>query len=197
MTRPILIAIDTELDGPTPMQHSMRSLSAVAFTDRHLLANHFYVRLTPQIGAQTHPDQMQFWQQHPEAWRECLRDPVTPEEAMILFSQWLTLFQQPDCTVTFVAQPASVDFMFLKCYYERYGPVDKTPLPYYCQDFVAMRFMYRLLTQTSKTKLAELLYVNNPRPHHADADAFQLAHMCRKLRGMVKKIAYRNNASSL
>lgn len=192
MTRSILIAIDAELDGPTPMQHSMRSLSAVAFTDHHLFATPFYVRLTPQIGAQTHPDQMKFWEAHPEAWNECLRDPISPEEGMNLFSQWLAWFQeQPDCNITFVAQPASVDFMFLKCYYERYGPVEKTPLPYYCQDFVAMRFMYRLLTQTSKTKLAELLSVHNPRPHHADADALQLAHMCGKLRRLVKRIAHR------
>jgi hypothetical protein len=185
MVRSICIAIDTELDGPSPMEHSLRSFCAVAFTDQAIWRPVFYARLLPQEGAKTHPEQMQFWEKHPEAWQECQRDPVTPTEAMARFSQWLYDICRHQKHVTMIAQPPSVDYMFLKCYYEKYGPEKKYRLPYYCQDFVAMRLMYRLLNGITKTRMEEYLRVENPRPHHADCDALQLAHMCRKLRQLV------------
>jgi hypothetical protein len=64
----VYVSTDIEADGPIPGPHSILSFgSAVYLADKTLLRT-FYANLDLLPGATGHPDTMQCWGEHPEAY---------------------------------------------------------------------------------------------------------------------------------
>ena len=64
----IYVSTDVEVDGPIPGPHSMLSLASAAFgADKKLLGT-FSANLELLPAAAAHPDTLEWWPQHPQAW---------------------------------------------------------------------------------------------------------------------------------
>jgi hypothetical protein len=113
----IYVSTDIEADGPIPGPHSMLSLASAAFRADKTLIDSFAVNLETLPDAGPHPATTAWWQEFPEAWAACRRDPRPPETAMRQYLDWLNgLPGRP----VFVGWPASWDFMWVYWYLVRY-----------------------------------------------------------------------------
>lgn len=114
----IFVSTDVEADGPIPGPYSMLSVGAVAYQSDGTRIASFSANLATLAGATGHPDTMEWWAKHAEAWAACRRDPRPPEEAMGAFATWLEAL--PGRPI-FVGYPATFDFMFVVWYLERFA----------------------------------------------------------------------------
>jgi DNA polymerase III alpha subunit (gram-positive type) len=112
----IYIVVDIETDGPIPGLHSMLSIGAVASTPEKETSS-FYSRLLPHDDAVTDPDTMDWWNAHPEAWKEVNTDTESPEKVMRDFCSWM---DDLSATPVFVASPIVFDFSFVSWYLHKF-----------------------------------------------------------------------------
>jgi 3' exoribonuclease, RNase T-like len=133
--KPLSISFDAEFNGSNPGTNSMLSLGAAIFEDGNIcpIAT-FYIKMKPQPNTKEDPKTMRdFWSHHPDKWAEIQTDNVEPAEGMKQFSDFLKANSRGS-KFAFVASPSCVDWMFLKVYYEVYGPEDKYDIGFYCHD---------------------------------------------------------------
>jgi len=113
----VYVSTDIEADGPIPGPHSMLSLASAAFAGDGTRVADFSANLQRLPGAAAHPDTAAWWEQFPEAWQACRRDPAAPEAVMQAYCQWLD--DLPGRPV-FVGWPATWDFMWVYWYLMRF-----------------------------------------------------------------------------
>jgi len=135
---PLYCSFDIEADGTNPTQHSMLGLGATLFSDATgiVLIDTFECSIAPQqdenkkdfVSDQKTMDE--FWKHHPKQLEFVRTNTQSPKQAMQLFANWLRKYDKYD--IKWVARPANFDWMWLKCYYEKYGPQDRPDIGYYC-----------------------------------------------------------------
>lgn len=156
---PAYVSFDGEFDGTNPMQNSLRSLGLALFVEHKGLVDTLYMNIMPQTGLEPNPKTMRdFWADLPAQWKKINEKPVlTPALAMATLAEWLQRHSQ-SYTLKWVAKPACVDWMWLKCYYETFGPPEKPDLGHYCHCLSTMLQTYFLVypVRNKKPVMAEL-----------------------------------------
>lgn len=154
------------------MQNSMRSIGLALFVEKLGKVDSLYMNLLPRTGLVPNVKTMRgFWDRYPEQWRQVNQNPLEPSAAMAMLATWLRRHGQV-YKLKWVARPACVDWMWLKCYYETFGPADKPDVGYYCHCLDSMLRAYFLLHPVLDKK-AVLRKLGNDLPytHHALDDA--------------------------
>lgn len=120
-------SFDVELDGNNPIQYSMRSIGIVLTildekTNKFKTIAKFYKKIYPQHqGYPEHKCMVEFWNKHPEEWKDLNKDNISPKSAMNQLSSWLhNHLRNKHMKLVWVAGPSNIDWMFLKTYYETY-----------------------------------------------------------------------------
>jgi len=173
VTTPLIASFDIEADGNNPLQHSMLSLGIAFFRSPEILVETFYVNIEPQIGKVAEAKCMEeFWSKHPKQLEMVQSNRVTPETAMLQLHKVLEKLSTR-YKISWVAGPSCFDWMFVKCYYEFYGPVNKTPLGFYCQDLTSFARAYAIMHNMNLNQLMIwLVGKRDPETiHHALEDA--------------------------
>ncbi|HEU4628043.1 MAG TPA: hypothetical protein VFS52_25035 [Steroidobacteraceae bacterium] len=152
MTSEIYVSTDIEADGPIPGPHSMLSFGSAAFLPDKTLVGTFSANLELLPEATPHPKTMEFWRQHPEAWRAARTDCREPREAMLSYVAWLKAL--PGKPV-FVSYPASFDFLFVYWYLMRFA--GESPFSFAALDvktfaMALMKCDYRSATKRNMPK---------------------------------------------
>jgi hypothetical protein len=189
-------SFDVETDGDNPMMYSMRSIGLALYEGRdHTLVDQLYITISPQEdqeGVPFAPDphtMREFWDKHPEQWRDVNTSTVSPQEAMASLAQWLHRHYET-FLVKFVARPANFDWMWLKCYYEKYGPPKKPKIGYFCHDLSAlMRAYQKCHGVQDKKKFMNQLSREAPYTHNALDDAVCQGRMYMSLRTLLDRDA--------
>jgi len=141
----IFASFDVETDGNNPMKHSMRSIGVALFREGGVTPfDTFYITLKPQTGSDVEKScYNNFWRHHMGKWRDINDNPSEITHAMSKLSTWLASYEAS--AVIWVSNPANFDWMFLKCYYEKYGPVDKFDIGFFCHDLGSLLRCYTLV----------------------------------------------------
>jgi hypothetical protein len=173
------LSLDVESDGNNPVQYSMRSIGIALFvpsrsaTMSDVPIDTFYRTLQPQVNKACEDVCMQFWERHPVQWEEMVKCAVDPVVAMKDLSDWLSSHAQV-YTLKWVASPANFDWMFLKCYYELYGPEQKYAIGFFCHDLNSLIRAYSVSCgQTNIVWLKDWLADGNLHTHNAKDDAIR------------------------
>ena len=125
----IYISTDVEADGPIPGPHSMLCFASAAYLADKTLVSTFSANLDTLPGASGHPDTMNWWKKHPEAWKKCRENKRSPEVVMPEYVKWIeSLPGKP----VFVGYPASYDFLFVYWYLIKF--VGKSPFSHSTLD---------------------------------------------------------------
>jgi hypothetical protein len=167
----LFASFDVETDGSNPLQHSMRSIGIVVFNRRSEVVGTFYTTLLQQANCTVDPKcKRAFWDLYPQMWQEVNTNPQTIAIGMQRLSNFLKTLGH--CNIKWVASPANFDWMWLKCYYEKYGPADKQDIGFFCHDLVSLVRSYTLL-QGIKNKTTFLTSLSDgcARTHNALDDA--------------------------
>ena len=178
----IYVSTDIEADGPIPGPHSMLSFGSAAYLADKTLVDTYTANLRELPGAEPHPASMQWWQNHPEAWKASRNNPRLPEEVMPEYVAWLK--DLPGKPV-FVAYPATYDFMFVYWYLMNFvgeSPFSHTALD---QKTLAMAIMGKEFRESVKQNMPEEWFDLLPHTHVALDDAIaQGALFCNMLAEM-------------
>jgi DNA polymerase III alpha subunit (gram-positive type) len=184
-------SFDVETDGSNPMQHSMRSLGIVLMIEgkgnhEPCIVDTFYRTITPRHD--TFPDPTcitDFWDRHPIQWKNVNTDTISPTMAMLQLSQWLNKFTR-HYIIKWVASPASFDWMFLKCYYEMFGPTTKMDIGFFCHDLVSLLRTFAVMHNIKNvTNLRRFLGQPEHPTHHALDDATNQGYIYMRLRTLL------------
>jgi hypothetical protein len=170
----IYVSTDVETDGPIPGVYSMLSIGSAAYMpgdgapSKNRPFSEFTANLETLPGASQHPETMKWWRSQPEAWAECRRDPLAPEDAMRKYLAWLkSLPGEP----VFVAYPAAFDFMFVCWYLNRFA--GENPFGWHALDIktFAMALTGRDFLDTVKRNMPRKWFDDLPYTHKALDDA--------------------------
>lgn len=169
-TNEIYVSTDVEVDGPIPGVYSMLSLGSAAYLADKTLVSTFTANLACLPDARSHPDTMDWWGKHPEAWQACRVNPRAPAEAMVEYTQWLDGLPGPP---VFVGYPAAFDFMFVYWYLIRF--TGRSPFSFSALDIKTMAMLqsgkdYR---RSTKKTMPRRWFDELPHNHHALDDAIE------------------------
>ena len=191
-------SFDVETDGTNPMRHSMRSIGIALFSEDNGLVDTFYMTIEPQVDAEGRfyePDprtMRNFWDKYPQQWKEVQDKAQPPSVIMGHMSRWLGKHQR-NYTIKWVARPANCDWMWLKTYYETYGPHHKPEIGYYCHDLSSLMRAYELCNNiTDKRAFMVALSGSAPYTHNALDDALCQGHMYMNLRNLLDQKMHHN-----
>ncbi len=130
-TKPrLLLSFDVEATGDGVLTGSMVAIGIVgAIEDTKVSANANWVHVRKQwcleeIIPRGELCWAEFWTKHLDVWNYIQKNKVHPTVAMRELSNWLKELSST-FSVYWVAMPAAYDWMWLKSYYEKYGPEDK------------------------------------------------------------------------
>lgn len=179
MSEEVYVSTDVEADGPIPGPHSMLSFGSAAYLADKTLVDTYTANLRELPGAEPHPSSMQWWQDHPEAWKACRTNPRLPEDVMPEYVDWLkSLPGKP----VFVAYPATYDFMFVYWYLMYF--VGESPFSHSALDLktLAMAILGTEFRQSIKRNMPGEWFDPIPHTHIALDDAIaQGALFCNML----------------
>jgi DNA polymerase III alpha subunit (gram-positive type) len=113
----IYTIVDIELNGPTPGEHSILSIGAVASNMEEEVGS-FYRKLQPLEDLTTDPETMDWWKTQPEAWQEVNTNAEPAAVVIDAFRKWVGSFSK---SPVFVASPLILDYPFIKWYLHRFG----------------------------------------------------------------------------
>lgn len=193
MLTPLYCSLDIESCGPTPVKNSMRSIGIACFSQNGEIVSTFYKTLLPQKNAdgtdfeQNQVTMNDFWNVHKEQWKEVNTNCITPTLAMKQLSEF---FQQlmKNYDLKFVAKPANFDWMFLSYYYERFGPVDKPSIGFYCHCLSSLLRSYTMCNGIrDKKPFISQLAKGLPYTHNALDDAIYQGTVYMSLRILLHK----------
>ncbi|WP_421725187.1 DNA polymerase III subunit epsilon [Bauldia sp.] len=126
------VVTDVELDGPSPLRHSMLSFASVAINGRGDLIDTFEAVLTPRADRVSDPGTSAWWATEPEAYAEATRDPEPAEVVMPRYAAWVRGL--PRLRV-FAARPLTLDADWIDHYLDAFTgervlalPRDEDPL---------------------------------------------------------------------
>ena len=184
------VSFDAEMDGTNPMQNSLRSIGLALFVEHVGLVDTLYMNVLPRANTAPNPKTMRWWARHPDQWKTVNEQPLPPETAMSKLTDWLQHHGQ-SYTLKWVARPACVDWMWLKCYYETFGPHSKPDLGYHCHCLTTMLRTYFLVypVRNKKPVMAELS-ANLPYNHNALDDAICQGTIYMNLRKIFNQTKY-------
>jgi hypothetical protein len=166
----IYVSTDVEVDGPIPGPYSMLSLGSAAYLADKTLVSTFKANLERLPDAQSHPDTMDWWEKHPEAWQACRQNPRAPAEAMMDYVEWLDAL--PGLPV-FVGYPAAFDFMFVYWYLIRFA--GRSPFSFSALDIktMAMLQLGKDYRRSTKKNMPKRWFDDLPHNHLALDDAIE------------------------
>ncbi len=185
---PLYASLDIEADGDNPLQHNMLSIGIALFNSHGHIVSTFYQNVKPQQGKVADPKCMSnFWLKHPKLYTEVCINQLDPHIAMNAIDSWLKLFT-PFHHITWVASPACFDWMFFKCYFQAYGPPNKTELGFSCQCLISLARGYARMHRTNVSTIMQRLGGKrlHEEIHHALSDAIYQGHCYMKLRQAMK-----------
>src|SRR5215475_4033484 len=164
----IYVSTDVETDGPIPGPNSMLSFGSAAYRADKTLVSTFSANLETLPGAKGDPRTMAWWQEQPGAWKECRRNPQSPESAMREYLAWLKAL--PGKPV-FVAYPAGFDFLFVYWYLIRF--TGESPFSHSALDIktYAMAILGGEYRESVKRKMPARWFDDVPHTHVAVDDA--------------------------
>jgi hypothetical protein len=156
----------------------MRSIGLVLLVEKpnanqkYKVISSFYETIQPRPECKPdHKCLEEFWQHHPQEWEHVNADPKPVDEVMEKLSRWLQK-QSLRYNLKFVAGPCNVDWMFLKCNYEAFGPADKHDIGFFCHDLTSLKRGYMLLhCITDKHAFSARISDGLPYRHNALDDA--------------------------
>ncbi len=166
----IFVSTDIEADGPVPGLHSMLSFGSAAFKPDKTIIATFSANLELLPGASPHPETVQWWQERPEAWQACRKDPQPPEKAMPEYVEWVK--KLPGDPV-FLAYPAVFDFGFMNWYLIRF--TGGNPFSYFALDIksYAMAVLKTDFRTLTKSRMPQHWFGDRTPTHIAVEDAIQ------------------------
>jgi len=176
----VYVSTDVEADGPIPGPHSMLSFGSAAYLADKTLIRTFHANLKTLPGATGHPDTMQWWSKHREAYEATRENTRPPERVMPKYVEWLN--DLPGKPV-FVAYPAAYDFMFVYWYMIRFA--GESPFSHSALDMktLAMAILGREYRKIGKRNMPREWFDSIPHTHIALDDAIeQGALFCNMLR---------------
>jgi hypothetical protein len=188
---PLYASLDIETDGNNPLQHNMLSLGIAMFNRHGALIDTFYQNISPQAGKVADPKCMtNFWNKFPELYKNVCTNRVEPAEAMTLLDKWLKTYST---NITWVASPSCFDWMFLKSYFEAYGPPNRYDLGFSCQCLPSLARGYAMLHNSSVSEVMALLggIRMSTDVHHALSDAIYQGHCYMNLRHLIEVMTNR------
>lgn len=187
------VSFDVELDGPNPMQFSMLSIGLAVFVEEHGTRpiDTFYTNIQARPGLKADEKTMEeFWNKRPILWKHVQQNAVPHQEAMQKLGHWLSSIHEK-YTLKWVARPACVDWMWLKCYYESFGPPEKPDIGFQCQCIDTMLKTYFLVYPVRDKKDCTNKLANNlPYTHHALDDAIYQGTIYMNLRKIFNHTKY-------
>lgn len=166
----IYVSTDVEVDGPIPGPHSMLSFASAAFDAEKNLLGTFAANLEPLPGAAGHPDTLEWWRQHPEAWAASRTALRSPQAALAEYAEWLEAL--PGLPV-FVGYPASFDFMFVYWYLIAFA--GRSPFSFSALDIktMAMTMLRKDYRRSTKSAMPKRWFDPVPHTHVALDDALE------------------------
>jgi len=190
----VFMSFDIESDGNNPLQHSMLSLGIAAFVEEQGVIDTFYVTLLPQKDANNQDflpsacTMETFWKFYPRHWNEIVNsNRFSPSQAMESLSEWLQKHSKTS-SIKWVARPSNFDWMWLKCYYEKYGPLEKPDIGFYCHDLSSLLRAYCLTHNIQDKKKFQLILAGRYKyTHNALADALCQGNMYMNLRKLLMR----------
>jgi len=195
---PVLYAsFDVESDGNNASQHSMISLGICFLTRDNVIIDEVEYHIYPRLDRYYDKNCVRDFWMHPEqkeAWSFIFTNQITAAQAMHDLANRLSALHG-HYHIEWVAAPSCFDWMFLKSYYEEFGPVDKPPLSYKCADIGSeMKSMSVVMNMRLDNFMRHFRPIN-PKPHFALYDARTQGQMYvnfvqwrGKLRGKFKHI---------
>jgi hypothetical protein len=166
----IYVSTDVETDGPIPGPHSMLSFASAAYRADKTLVGTFTANLEMLPGAAGHPNTMEWWGRHPEAWAAARTNPEDPAAALGRYRDWLEAL--PGRPV-FVAYPAGFDFLFVYWYLIRFtgdSPFSFSALDIKTYAMALLRVGYR---DAVKRNMPARWFDKLPHTHTALDDALE------------------------
>lgn len=164
----IYLSVDIEADGPIPGPYSMLSIGAVAYTEDGEAIDEYSVNLETLPEAKAHPRMTAWWQQFPQAWEACRKNPRKPKQVMNEFADWV---EGLPGTPIFVAWPATWDFMWIYWYLIQF--TDRRPFSEHGIDMrsYAMGMRKTPFRRSGKHYLPKRWFSEHPHTHIALDDA--------------------------
>lgn len=147
----VYISCDVEADGPYPLDYSMLSIGAAAFTDTGKMISTFSANLNTLPNAGQDPETMVWWGTQKEAWEACRKDTRSAEEIMPEFIKWVeTLDIGCKYRPVFVGYPTGFDFTFMYVYMMKFA--GKSPFSFSALDMKTMAMVLLNTEFRSATK---------------------------------------------
>lgn len=187
----LFLSFDVETDGNNPYQHSMRSIGIAAFVENNITPiSTFYCNLSRRQNAVEDKECMsKFWNKRKHLYNNLQTNCSTPEQSMYNLSQWLKKLKS--YRICWIASPSNFDWMFLKCYYEKFGPKHKPRIGFFCQDLQSMETTLRLImngTNFSSKQFKSFLSLHHPTTHHSLDDAIRQGVRYINVRYIIKQL---------
>jgi hypothetical protein len=166
-------SFDVESDGGNASQNSMLSLGICFILGDGKIIDEVEYHMFARKDRTYEPRCMsEFWMRPEQklAWEHVHQGRISPQEAIMDLAQRLAFLQQ-SYTVEWIAYPSCFDWMFVKSYYDEYGPENRPELGYYCTDIGSeMRSIARAMNK-SAAEVTNYFKPHNPQPHLALSDA--------------------------
>lgn len=166
----IYISLDIETDGKIPGENSMLSLGAAAFTETDGLIATFTENIEQLRHGVESPDTMRWWLDHPEAWLNARKYPLSPEIVIPRFVHWVTKLSANPIGV---AYPASFDAAFIDWYLHSFGARNPFKRNYIDVESYAMGLLRAEYSEMKSKMPEEWLRNIGAHPHIALDDAVQ------------------------
>lgn len=166
----IYVSTDVETDGPIPGPHSMLSFASAAYQSDKTLVSTFTANLETLPDAKSHPETMNWWNQHRDAYEATRRNQLDPAEAMRGYIFWIKgLPGRP----VFVAYPAGFDFLFVYWYLIRFA--GESPFSFSALDVktYAMALLKCDYRDAVKRNMPKHWFDDLPHTHQALDDALE------------------------
>jgi hypothetical protein len=166
----IYVSTDVEADGPIPGPYSMLSFASAAYLADKTLVDTFSATLETLPGASVHPQAMEWWTKHPQAWFAARLHAEKPEQVMRRYVGWLEAL--PGRPV-FVGYPAAFDFMFVYWYLIRFAGL--SPFSHSALDIktYAAAMLKKPFSSSTKRNMPRHWFDEWPHTHHALDDAIE------------------------
>jgi len=166
------LSFDIEADGPSPLQNSMLSLGIVLLDEQGNEIDSMEVNIKERYGCLQDESTMEFWSKNQDAWAYCHQNVQSEQDAMQMVNNFYRK-HMANYKLYWVAGPACFDWMFLKTYYETFGPNDKVDIGYACSCLSERRRAFKKHVGEDKLQsvLDEVDRMNLPHTHKALDDA--------------------------
>lgn len=179
----LYISIDVEADGPYPLDYSMLSFGAAAFTSNGKMIETYSANLDTLPNANQHLDTMEWWKTQKAAWDACRQNTRPAEEVMPEFVQWVKNVKVNDKKVrpVFVGYPTGFDFTFMYVYMMKFA--GESPFSFSALDMktMAMVLLRTEFRATTKRKFPKEWFGKSRHDHIAVHDAIEQGELFIKM----------------